>query len=290
MRQVTWQSSAGALIALLNSVTQVYMIDLYTITLSGGAVVRYTNADVAVTINGNTFAAGPSITRGRTRVAIGVAVDALQITFAANASVTINGVPLLQFVAGGGLDGGRVMLERAFAAAPGSPWVGTVTLFQGRAGDPQVNRFTAEVPVKSDSELLNVMVPTSLYQPGCLNDLFNSTCGLVKSTYGVAATATTATDASRRTFSTGLANASGYFDLGWAVCLTGGNAGVGRTIKSYASGVLTAIQPWPVAVLTGDTFTVYPGCDKSQATCNSKFANLIHFRGYPYVPAPETVT
>jgi len=290
MREITWQSGAGALMALLNSSTQVYKIDLYTIILSGGGIVRYTSADVAATVNGKTFAAAPAITRGSTKVTIGVTVDALQLTIAADSSVTINGVPLLQFIAGGGLDGSRIILERAFASAPGSAWVGTITLFQGRAGDPTVSRFSASLPVKSDSELLNVMVPTSLYQPGCLNDLFNSTCGLSKASFAVAATATTPTDATLRVFSTGLGTASGYFDMGFAVGVTGPNAGVGRTIKSYAGGVFTSIQPWPVAIGVGDMFTMYPGCDKTQATCSSKFANLIHFRGYPYVPAPETVT
>lgn len=34
----------------------------------------------------------------------------------------------------------------------------------------------------------------------------------------------------------------------------------------------------------GDAFTIYPGCDKQQSTCSAKFNNLIHFRGFPYVP------
>ncbi|MEI8325522.1 MAG: phage BR0599 family protein [Betaproteobacteria bacterium] len=71
--------------------------------------------------------------------------------------------------------------------------------------------------------------------------------------------------------------------------MTGANAGIGRTIKAQAGGVLTSVQPWPSAVTIGDTFTVYPGCDKTQATCSSKFSNLARFRGYPYVPAPETI-
>jgi hypothetical protein len=38
---------------------------------------------------------------------------------------------------------------------------------------------------------------------------------------------------------------------------------------------------------TGDTFTAYPGCDKTQNTCTSKFNNLVNFGGFPYVPVPE---
>jgi uncharacterized phage protein (TIGR02218 family) len=54
--------------------------------------------------------------------------------------------------------------------------------------------------------------------------------------------------------------------------------------------VITVLQPLPAAVVSGDAFEIYPGCDKTKATCENKFANLIRFRGYPFIPAPETVT
>ena len=288
MRQVSWETSAGALIAFLDSITQAYMADLYTVTLVGGGVLRYTDADQAVTVNGNTFAAAPTLKRGRWKVNVGVAVDALQIGFAADSSVTVNGTPLLQFIAGGGLDGARVLLERAFSSGPGAAWVGTMVLFTGRVGDPTVDRYEATVPVNSDSELLNVMVPATLYMPGCGNTLFDAACGLAKASYAVSATVTTVYGASTW-YAFGLSQPADYFALGWAVGVTGANAGVARTIKSFNSGVVVTVAPWPGTVAPGDTFTIYPGCDKQQATCDSKFSNLIHFRGYPYVPAPETI-
>ena len=290
MRLAAWESSAGALAAFLNAATQVYMADLFTITLSGGTVIRWTNADQAVTVNGLTYAIGPVINRGKTKLSVGISVDTLDVTMAADSTVTVNGVALLKFIAGGGLDAARLSLDRAFASAPGSAWVGTLNLFSGRLSDSVISRYEAKLTVNSDSELLNVMVPRNVYQPGCGNTLFDGSCGLSKTTWSVSATATSATDAPRTSFSTALAQATGYFSLGWAVGLTGANAGVGRTIKYFAGGVIKTIQPWAVAVAIGDTFTVYPGCDKLQATCSAKFSNLARFRGYPYVPAPETVT
>lgn len=290
MRVATWESSAGALAAFLNSTTQCYMADLYTFTLSGGTVLRYTDRELAVTVNGNTFAKGPAIRRGKTKLAVGISVDTLDVAMNADSSVTVNGVPLLPFVAGGGFDGAMVLVERAFTSVPGAAWIGTVGMFSGRVGQGTASRYEAALTVNSDSELLNVMVPRNVYQPGCSNTLFDAACGLVKSAYAVAATASTTTDATGRIFSTALGQASGYFAQGWAVGLTGANAGVGRTIKTFAGGVITTIQPWPSAVAVSDTFTVYPGCDKQQATCTAKFANLVHFRGQPYVPAPETIT
>jgi hypothetical protein len=38
----------------------------------------------------------------------------------------------------------------------------------------------------------------------------------------------------------------------------------------------------------GDTLNAIAGCDKLQATCTSKFSNLVNFAGFPFVPKPET--
>lgn len=289
MRAVAWETSPGALAAFLNSATQVYMVDLFTFTLSGGSAVRYTSADAPVTANSLAYSLGPTIKRGTTKLAVGISVDTLDLTLGADDSVTVGGVPLLRLVAAGWLDGARLSLERAFSPGPGSAWVGGLGLFSGRVADVKASRFEATIGVHSDAELLDVMIPRNVYMPGCSNTLFDGTCGLLKSAYAVTGTATSATDSSKTAFSTALAQAADYFALGWAVGLTGANAGVGRTIKAFAAGLVTTVQPWPAAVAIGDTFTVYPGCNKTQATCSSKFSNLARFRGYPYVPAPETI-
>jgi uncharacterized phage protein (TIGR02218 family) len=290
MREVSWESSVGALAAFLNSTTQVYMADLFTFTLSGDVVIRYTSADVPVTVNGNTYALGPVITRGNTKLAVGISVDSLDLTLEADTSVTVNAVPLLQFIANGGLDGARLSLARAFAAGPGSAWVGSLGLFSGRLSDIQVSRYSAALAINSDSELLNVMVPRNVYQPGCGNTLFDGACGLSKAAFASAATAMSGTNTTKTVFTTDLAQADTYFALGFAVGVTGANAGVSRTVRAFAAGAIVTIQPWPQAVAIGDTFTVYPGCDKQQGTCSSKYANLSKFRGHPYIPAPETIT
>ena len=289
MRVASWESSAGALAAFLNSATETYMADLFTFTLASGTVIRYTSADTPVTVNGLAYALGPAITRGKTKISVGISVDTLDVTINADASVLVGSVPILPFIANGGVDLARLALDRAFAAAPGSPWVGTLGLFQGRVSDVTVTRYEAVLTIDSDAALLNVMVPRNVYQPGCLNTLFDATCLLSKASFAVSATATSATDATRTIFSTALGQASGYFALGYAVGLTGANAGVALSIRAFASGVITTIRPWPSAVGIGDTFTVYPGCDKQQATCSSKFSNLANFRGQPWIPAAMTV-
>ena len=294
MRTPAWETATGALGSFLNGATSAYMADLYAITLSGGAVLRYTDRDHACTVNGNTYAIGPAITRSRTRLAVGVQVDTLDLTIAADASITVSGIPMLPFIAGGGLDGARLTLTRAFASQPAQygselAWVGSLMLFGGRISEIDVSRYAAKMRVASDLELLDAMLPRNVYQPGCTATLFDGTCGVARSSYSASVTATGASDATRRTFSTGSGAAANYYALGWLVGASGANAGVGRTVKAFASGAFTVIQPWPNAVSPGDTFTAYAGCDKTLATCTSKFANAARFRGQPFIPAPETV-
>jgi uncharacterized phage protein (TIGR02218 family) len=157
-------------------------------------------------------------------------------------------------------------------------------------GPVKGSRYAAVLTVNSDSELLNAMVPRNVYQPGCSNTLFDNACGLVKSSFAATVTAAGPTDAALTTFSLTASQTANRYAQGFAVCTAGANAGVARTLKSNTSGALTSVRPWPAAVAVGDTFTIYPGCDRQQATCSSKFGNLVRFRGQPYVPAPETIT
>jgi uncharacterized phage protein (TIGR02218 family) len=290
MKTATWETSAGALATFLNGANQCYMADLYTFTLSGGSVLRYTSSDVPVTVNGNTFGVGPIMQRGKTRQTVGISVDTLSVSVNADASVTVNGVPLLQFIAGGGFDAAGVTLQRAFSAAPGAAWVGTLGLFSGRVSEVSTSRYGADLTINSHSEVLNVMVPRNVYQPSCMNSLYDSACGVSKASSSVSVTAAGATDAAKTLFFSTVGFTNNLYTLGFIVGVSGANAGVQRTIKSQASNYVQTIQPWPQPVSPGDTFTMYLGCDKQQATCSSKFANLVRFRGQPYVPAPESIT
>ena len=71
--------ASAALIALLNSNDQFIMADLYTFTLVGGSILRYSAAPTALTANGQTFALGPKFERSKTKVVIGVQVEELGV-------------------------------------------------------------------------------------------------------------------------------------------------------------------------------------------------------------------
>jgi uncharacterized phage protein (TIGR02218 family) len=281
------KSADPALVTLLSTAREFWMADLYTFTLVDGTVLRYTSADVDVVAGVRTFSySGPIIQRSRTRIAIGTAVDTLDLTITAQSDTLLSGLPWLQAITNGALDGATVDLERAFAATPGAAIAGTVLLFSGRVSDTTTDSLNARVIVRSHMELLNTPLPRNLYQPPCGFSLYDTGCGVSRASFLV--NSSVASGSTRQVINCALAQASGYFSIGELVFTSGANLGVRRTVKSYTPGVVTLAYPLPRDVTVGNTFTIYPGCDKRLTTCDTKFANKARFRGTPFVPVPET--
>jgi uncharacterized phage protein (TIGR02218 family) len=142
--------------------------------------------------------------------------------------------------------------------------------------------------VASAMELLDVNMPAELYQGSCLHTVFDTQCALSRAAYAAAGVIGSGTR-TQNAFPSNLSVAAGYYNSGTMIFTSGPNNGLRRTIKSQdASGNLTLVLPLPAAPGVGDTFTAYPGCDLSKGTCSAKFNNLIHFRGMPFIPVPET--
>jgi uncharacterized phage protein (TIGR02218 family) len=53
--------------------------------------------------------------------------------------------------------------------------------------------------------------------------------------------------------------------------------------------VLTLLEAPLRAIAMSDTFTIRAGCDKRIATCGTKFANVVNFRGFPNIPGQDVV-
>jgi uncharacterized phage protein (TIGR02218 family) len=77
------------------------------------------------------------------------------------------------------------------------------------------------------------------------------------------------------------------YDQGTITFESGINVGVSRTVKQSTGTGLTLARPLDYLPSAGDSFVVYKGCDKTMATCQTRFSNLANFRGFPFVPPPE---
>src|SRR5271155_1800857 len=128
--------------------TQLYFCDLYTFTLQAGSiaglatgqVLTFVNYDVPVAWNGYTYLANSLLVSGLKYVSkTGVDPDKQTITISARQDMTIGGIPFLQSLQQGLLDGAEIQRERAFFInfAVVSPLeslvpIGTIILFKGR--------------------------------------------------------------------------------------------------------------------------------------------------------------
>ena len=285
------RTASPALVAFLATLraghdAPVLMADCFTLTLRTGTILTITNADVPVVLNGATYLANSILIDGlQYKCAVGLDVDKQKVTISARPTDTIGGIPFLQAIRNGLLDGCEVQRDRAFLTAWGSAPVGSVTLFKGRVSTvDSVGRTTAAVTVASDLVLLDIDMPRNLYQPACNHVLFDSGCGLVKNAFGAAGVVGAGAGATLVPW----AGSSTVYAQGTITFTGGANTGVTANIKGANATALTLSYPLPSVPAAGDGFIAYQGCDHTLATCRAKFGNGANFRGFPFVPVPET--
>lgn len=78
--------------------------------------------------------------------------------------------------------------------------------------------------------------------------------------------------------------ASGYFDDGTITI-----AGVTRRVKAYIPGQWTLQDEFPFTLAGNEAYTMVAGCNKTPLACRVKFANLVNFGGFPFVPGNDAV-
>ena len=121
------------------------------------------------------------------------------------------------------------------------------------------------------------------YQTGCRHALFDAGCGVNNQTFLLTGTVAAVS---------GLTVRSSAFlsrPAGW---LTGGYlrvAGVPRMILAH-SGESVTLSAILSGLAVGVAFEAFAGCDRTLATCQTKFGNAINFGGFPWIPAKNPFT
>lgn len=168
--------------------------------------------------------------------------------------------------------------------------MGMIPIRKGTLGEVVINQdgtFSAEL--RGLSQLLNYTFG-EIYTPSCRADLGDTRCGVSLAAYTVAGTVATAPSRSSFT-STALTQADDYFNGGAVRWITGDNAGAVMEVRDFvaSSDLVTLFMAMPYPIQPGDTFEIYPGCDKTRARC-AFFNNVVNFRGEPDIPGRDAVT
>lgn len=292
--------ASAPLINYLATRDQYVWADCYQFVLKDDAVnptiLRYTTAQGNVTavppgeMDFVTYEAGNVLVKGlKYRLAVGTDVDEQECEISARPDALVLGVPFIVAARAGILDGAIVSRTRYYFDFWGDPAgpVGGIVLFRGLLSTmSDIGDITMTAKVKSGMVLLNTPMPHNLQQPQCRNTLFDSQCGLDPADWAVQGTVETGSTRSVILWSSSIAD---EYSQGTIRFESGPNIGSVRTIRQSTSGSI--IMTFPLDYLPTDTddFVVFPGCDKSQGRCTA-FANIANFRGFPFVPPPETAT
>ena len=193
-------------------------------------VIRLCTGDRNLTLWGKTFYAGgynnnpggapyPTIERGKSECKVGMEVAQQDIELKATADCTIDGVPILARAVQGYFDGAATYVQRVFMGTWGKPIGaaalledGVVILFNGSVAPVEGGRSSVKMTIKAQTELLDIMMPRTLYQPGCRWNLFDAGCGLnpfdfrVNGVEGSPVVVIANANNSRTTFQTNLGN------------------------------------------------------------------------------------
>jgi uncharacterized phage protein (TIGR02218 family) len=89
-------------------------------------------------------------------------------------------------------------------------------------------------------------------------------------------------------------NGAGFYSYGMVTFLTGLNAGIAREIKNNPKPIggqadLRLQEAFPFTVAAGDTARLEAGCDRTLGVCNSRFSNVINYRGENLIPGIDSL-
>jgi uncharacterized phage protein (TIGR02218 family) len=130
------------------------------------------------------------------------------------------------------------------------------------------------------SQALGRLIPVLRYQSQCNWALFGTGCGLSAAAFKVTAVldavaGVTLTDSQFAT------KPDGWFINGWVQRSTGER----RFIVDHVGSVVTLMNPFPADLVAGESVDAFAGCDRTEAVCAAKFANLVNHMGWARIPS-----
>lgn len=247
-----------------------------------GTVYGFTDHDAPVTFDGLTYAPEGALDATAAAASLGLAPDELDAAGALSADFITEAD-----LAAGLYDGAEVL---AFDVNWRDPTARRL-LGRYRIGQVERGRLAFRAELRSLAAGLD-RKEGRLHGTLCdVRRLGDSRCKLALGPWTAAATVTAATGAEIEV-ATGSGLDPRILARGIATWTGGANSGEESDIRAgapIAGG--WAVSLWrapPQAVAVGDTLDIVVGCDRSYPTCRDRFGNAANFRGFPFMPGPDS--
>jgi uncharacterized phage protein (TIGR02218 family) len=246
----------------------------------------FTDHDRDVAFDGTTFEAAAGFTASEIKDSVGLNVDNLEVASAVTSTRLAE-----TDLASGLYDDAKVEIFRVNWSDPTQ----RVLMRSGSLGEVKRAGTAFSAEVRGLAHYLQ-QPKGRIYQYACDADLGDGRCkiNLALAAYKGAG-AITAVLSPRRFEVSGLVTfANNFFSRGLLTFTSGAANATSVEVKQHGRiGSVVTLDLWEVPkgpLTVAQTFTLTAGCDKSLATCRTKFANAVNFRGFPHMPGNDFLT
>jgi hypothetical protein len=272
--------------------------DLFTLTLPTGTVIRMTNHQQNLVVSGSTYYATKygKWERGSIKSELN-AVTEIDITLTADTTVLFPGTSKPMLWVSKLFSRSTVQIETASLALPTvqapldapAVVVASKIVFIGQITMPSLTSTQASFKASDFGYLGLKPWPLRVIQPGCPFTLFDRGCTLSSSSFAVSCTVASGSTQTNIVVGSALGSVGTDtlpYSRGYIIPTSGEATGWKITVNKQIDSTHFELAPFELTIAIGDTFTLFPGCDGLQATCQFKFNNLHNFGGEPNVPGP----
>lgn len=175
-----------------------------------------------------------------------------------------------------------------------------VQTFQGTVVSATYTENECKLRCAANADILSRIIPIAIYQPQCNHVLFSTSnkydleggtraqnigCNADKAAFRVPVQVYAVDELT--VSGTGLGDKpEGWFAYGYVERVRDGDV---RWITQHTGSSIELSYPFK-DLGPGEVLYAYPGCDRLESTCRSKFNNVVHFGGFTRMPAKNPFT